>query len=151
MATVAEARTAYLTANGFTLADYDAPWVKLRLGRIPLGFPNSRARRAAVPLHDLHHIATGYETTWRGEGEIAAWELAAGCGRYWAAWGLNAGAMLIGLVLAPRRVVRAFVRGRRSKSLYQLVRRAESTERAGSIDELLALPVDELRARLRLA
>ena len=136
--TVRAARDQYFRDNGFSEAGYTAPWVKLKMGPIPLGFPNSKARRRAVPLHDLHHLATGYATTWIGEAEIAAWELAAGCGRYWAAWGLDLGAALVGLFIAPRRTWRAFRRGRRCRSLY----------RASSNDGLLDMTVAELRARL---
>jgi hypothetical protein len=38
--------------------------------------PNSDARRKAVVLHDLHHVATGYKTDWTGEAEISAREIA---------------------------------------------------------------------------
>src|SRR5262245_66055231 len=84
--TVARGRDEYPAANGFSLADYDKRWVRIQVGPVPLFFPNTGARRKAVPLHDLHHVATGYATDWRGEAEISAWELGAGCGRYWAAW-----------------------------------------------------------------
>jgi hypothetical protein len=138
--TVGEAREAYFRDNGFTLAGYTDKWVKLKLGPIPFAFPNAPARQAAVKLHDLHHVATGYATTWTGEAEIGAWEIGAGCGRYWAAWLLNLGAMGVGMVHAPRRVLRAFARGRRSKSLYD----------RGFSDELLQWTVRDLRAHLAL-
>jgi len=138
---VFEAREAYFRASGFSSATYTDDWVHLRLGPIPIAFPNTSGRKAAVKLHDLHHVATGYDTSWRGEGEIGAWELAAGCGRHWAAWVLNAGAMAVGLLIAPRRVVRAFARGLRSRTLYH----REFGE------DLLALSVGELREQLRLA
>jgi hypothetical protein len=51
-----------------------------------------------------------------GEGEIAAWEIASGCARYHAAWVLNLGGFGAGLVVAPRRLFRAFLRGRRAKT-----------------------------------
>ena len=139
--TVAEARDQYFRANGFSLASYTDRWVKLKLGPLPLAFPNTAARKAAVKLHDLHHVATGYATTWTGESEIAAYEIAAGCGRYWAAWGLNVGAFGVGLLIAPRRTFRAFVRGRHARSLY---RRAFG-------EDLLALTVGDLRRQLGLA
>ena len=138
--TVAEARDVYFRANGFSLASYSDRWVKLKVGPIPLAFPNTAARIAAVKLHDLHHVATGYATSWTGEAEIGAWEVGAGCGRYYAAWVLNLSAFGIGCVLAPRRLFRAYVRGRRSKSLY---------DRAFG-DDLLALTVGDLRRRLGL-
>lgn len=145
--TIGAARDAFLGASGLSRADYDARWVRLRVGPVPVPFPNTRARRAALPLHDLHHVATGYATTWVGEGEIAAWELAAGCGRYWAAWGLDLAAMAIGLVLAPRRVLRAFARGWRARSLYTQV---PPTRVAAELARLEALPLERLRARLRV-
>jgi len=138
--TVGEARDVYFKANGFSLASYTDKWVKLKLGPIPLAFPNTDARKAAVKLHDLHHVATEYKTTWVGEAEIAGWEIGAGCGRYYAAWFLNLGGMGIGMWLSPRRVFRAFVRGRRSRSLY---------DRAFG-DDLLAQSVGELRSKLAL-
>jgi len=138
---VAAARDEYFRDTGFSVAAYGDRWVKLKLGPLPFAFPNSDARRAAVKLHDLHHIATGYDTSWRGEAEIAAWELAGGCGRYWVAWMINAGAFGVGLLISPRRTLRAFARGRRSKTLYH---------RAFG-DDLLAITVGDLRRDLRLS
>jgi hypothetical protein len=116
--TLEEARERYFADNGFNRA-YDERWVRLRMGgrSLPV-FPNTRARVAGVRIHDLHHVATGYETSWTGEGEIAAWELAGGCGPYLAAWVLNLGGFGIGCWIAPRRVLQAFVRGRYSRNLY---------------------------------
>lgn len=139
---VRAARAEYFAANGFSEAEYNAPWVKLgKLGPMPIAFPNSASRQRAVPLHDLHHVATGYATTWRGEAEISAWEIAAGCTDYWAAWVLNTGAFGYGVVIAPRRTYRAFMRGRRSRTLYH----------SGWSDSLLDLTVGALRERLALA
>ena len=116
--TLGEARERYFAANGFS-ARYDERWVKLRLGKHALPvLPNTRARVAAARVHDLHHVATGYDTSWTGEGEIGAWELASGCGPYLAAWVLNLGAFGIGLWISPRRMLRAFVRGRHTRNFY---------------------------------
>jgi hypothetical protein len=138
--TVREAREKYFRDSGLSADGYTARWVKLRVGPIPLAFPNTSGRVRAVKLHDLHHVATGYDTSWRGEAEIAAWELAAGCGRYVAAWVLNAFAALLGIAIAPRRTLAAFKRGRVSRSLYH--REFD--------DSLLDLTVSELRRQLRL-
>jgi len=139
--TILDARARYLRANGFD-ADYGERWVKLKAGPIPIWFPNAPGRVRAVKLHDLHHVVTGYATTWTGEAEIAAWELASGCGRYGWAWALNLSALPIGLAIAARATLRAFARGRRSRNLYH---------RAEGIDaDLLARPVAALRAELEL-
>ncbi|MBA3457592.1 MAG: hypothetical protein H0T42_31210 [Deltaproteobacteria bacterium] len=138
---VREARARYFADNGFSEASYSDGWVKAKVGPIPICFPNSSSRKRAIPIHDLHHVATGYATTWTGEAEIGAWEIGGGCANYWAAWGLNFGAMALGLVIAPRRTLRAFRQGRATINLYQ----------SGWDDSLLDLSVDELRARLAIA
>lgn len=139
-----EARQAYFTDSGLSEEAYTSRWVRLGRGPVPLGFPNFAARRRAVALHDLHHVATGYDTSWTGEAEIAAWELRAGCGRYWAAWVLNAGAAGLGLVIAPRRTAQAWRRGRQSRTLYRVLP-------GGITDEVLDLPMSQLRRILGLA
>jgi len=95
---------------------YGDRWVRIEAKPIPFYFPNWPARVAAARLHDLHHIAGEYETDWPGEAEIAAWEIASGCARYHAAWILNLGAFSAGLVIAPKRLFRAFLRGRHAKT-----------------------------------
>jgi hypothetical protein len=137
---LAAARDRYFDENGFGRG-YDDRWVRLRLGGryLPV-LPNTRARVAAARIHDLHHVATGYDTSWLGEGEIGAWELASGCGPYLAAWVLNLGAFGVGCWISPRSMLRAFVRGRRTKNLY-----AEGYDPAR-----LARSVGELRRELKL-
>ena len=137
-----DARRVYFDANGFGAdGGYAKRWVKVKLGPVPLAFPNSEARVRAVRYHDLHHVATGYDTDWTGEGEIAAWEIASSCRGFLAAWWLNLSAMAIGLVIAPARIFRAFVRGRHTRNLY-----AERFD-----DALLETTVGALRKRLDLA
>lgn len=136
---VRAAREQYFAANGFSAATYTDAWVTLaRLGPIPLSFPNTPSRKRAIPIHDLHHVATGYPTTFVGEAEIGAWEIAGGCADYWAAWVLDTCSLGYGLVIAPRRVYRAFMRGRQSRTLYH----------TGWDDALLDLSVAELKQRI---
>jgi hypothetical protein len=139
---VREGRERYFARSGIE-PGYDARWVTLRAGGVPvLMFPNTAARVRAVRLHDLHHVVTGYDTSWTGEAEIAAWEIASGCAGFAAAWVLNLGAFAVGLCIAPRALFRAFVRGRHTENLYHA---------AGAWNEaLLDGGVGELRAALRL-
>lgn len=135
------ARAEYFRANGFGEdGGYAQRWVRVKVGPVPVWFPNTDGRRRAVRLHDLHHIATGYDTSLIGEAEIGAWELASGCADYYAAWVLNAGAVAMGLFLSPHRLWQAFVRGRTSTNLYRL----------GFDDRWLDATVAALRARLGL-
>lgn len=115
---MADARQRYFTSNGFD-GSYSERWVKLKAGPITLYLPNAPGRVRAVKLHDLHHVATEYQTTWTGEAEIAAWEIASGCGRFFWAWFLNLSALAIGVAIAPCAVFRAFVRGRHTGNLYR--------------------------------
>jgi len=127
----------YFQENGFGAdGGYDDDWVDFKLGPLPMPFPNTAGRKRAVRFHDLHHILTGYRTDTLGEFEISAWELGAGCRGFPTALVINAGGMVSGLVSAPRRTFRAFMRGRASRSLYGEV-----------YEEVLAETVEEARAK----
>jgi hypothetical protein len=138
--TLGQARHQYFERSGFADGAYAERWVRLKAGPIILWFPNTSARVRAVKLHDLHHVLAEYGTTWTGEAEIGAWEIASGCAGHYPAWILNCGAVAIGLVIAPRYTYRAFVRGRHSRNLY----RTEFSE------ALLDRTVGEVRRQLDL-
>jgi hypothetical protein len=137
-----ETRARWFAENGFDAdGGYTKRWFRIESRPVPIYLPNLKARVDAVRLHDIHHIVAGYGTDWRGEAEIGAWEIAGGCGRYWAAWVLNFGALAFGLIAVPRRTWRAFVRGRHSRNLY-----------GGEFrDSLLDDSVNAVRQRLGLA
>jgi hypothetical protein len=139
--TLGEARARLFALGGLGEdGGYGDAWVKLKLWRIPLVFPNTAGRRRAVRFHDLHHVLTEYPTTWRGEFEIAAWEVAGGVNRYWEGWLLDLLGFAAGLFVYPRSVYRAFLRGRRSANLY-----FETWD-----DSILARRVGDERRRLGL-
>jgi hypothetical protein len=118
-ATLQEARAEYFARNGFgDDGGYSSPFVEVKLAGIPIRFPNTAGRIAAVRYHDLHHVVTGYATDNPGEAAIGAWELSSGCSRFPTAWVLNALAMAMGFFRAPRSTVRAYVRGRSTANLY---------------------------------
>lgn len=140
---LAEARALFFARSGLGQdGGYGARWVKVESKPFPVYFPNTSCRVAAAKLHDLHHVATEYGVDWTGEAEIAGWEIASGCGRYGWAWILNLGAFTIGLFRSPRRMFRAFARGRQTPAnLYH----------DAMPDESLALvDVGTLRRRLGL-
>lgn len=139
--TLREARVKYFALNNFGAdGGYRDRWVRIQLGPVPIFFPNIRSRAWAVRYHDLHHILTEYPTTLEGEGEIAAWEIATGELPNLAGWFLDLGGFVYGLMLCPRKTWRAFLRGRRSKSLYT----------AAFTEELLSKKVGEVREALKL-
>ena len=116
--TVREARDCFLAKNGFMVEGYAAPTYTVKLWKLPIQFSNTEAHRWATPLHDLHHVLTGYRTNWIGEAEIAAWELRAGCKTLVVYW-LDLSGVAIGLLLSPVRVWRAFHAARGGHTLYR--------------------------------
>jgi hypothetical protein len=104
-------------------------------------FPNFDARRKAVFKHDVHHILTGYTSTLKGETEIGAWEIASGCRHYWVAFILDLHGVMMGLLINPLGVYKAFVKGRRTKNLY---------DDALPDEQVMDTPIAEIRERLLL-
>ncbi|HJW47049.1 MAG TPA: hypothetical protein VJ484_11245 [Lysobacter sp.] len=93
--------------------------VPVYTGCLLVPLPNIETRRRYLKYHDLHHLITAYSVGRIGEGEVSAWEL--GTGSVLASPMLafmNLIALSTGLVLAPGRMWRAFVRGTRSRNLY---------------------------------
>jgi hypothetical protein len=75
-------------------------------------------RKKVLAFHDLHHVVTGYPCTMRGEMQVATWEFAA---RRCPSLASNLFCLPLaaaGVVLMPRRMVRAYRLGRRSRSLF---------------------------------
>ncbi len=138
-----EALDLYFQRNGFSVAAYSAPTFTLKFLGIPVTFPSTANRKRALPLHDFHHILTGYGTDWIGEAEISAWELRAG-GRSLARFGLvvywlDGSGVILGFLISPRRAWRAFRAARGQRTLF------DETE---PYDALLEMNVDALRRKL---
>ena len=138
--TVRDGRTQYFRVNKLGDGGYSDRWIRFKVGPLPCLLPNTQARVRAVRFHDVHHVLTEYGTSWAGEAEISAWEIASGCAHHYAAWGINLQIMALGLLLNPTAMYRAFVRGRHCTNLY----RAELNE------ALLSTPIRALRQRLGL-
>ena len=136
-----EARNLYLAANGFSVRDYDASTFAIGVWGLSLKLPNTEGRKRAVPLHDLHHVLTGFGTDWVGEAEIGAWELRAGCNSF-ITYYLNGCAVIIGLFISPGRVWRAFRAARGQRTLYY---------DPAPYDRLLQMTVGELRNKLGIS
>jgi hypothetical protein len=115
--TLREARARYFAANGLPAdGGYHVRWVRAPIGPIPFAFPNTAGRQRVLPAHDLHHVVTSYATDLAGEGELAAWEIASGV-RDRSALQLELRVLGFALARWPRRMWRAFVRGRRCGNL----------------------------------
>jgi hypothetical protein len=129
----------------------NASWFRVHVGPLSIPLPNPPARRRAVFLHDVNHILTGYDTTFSsGEMIIAGFEVGAGCGPFWIAWVINLGMFAFGLVVTPGAMFRAFVRGRRSSSIYRHRgdRRTLSGQTVGTVRRMLRIDAGPPRATL---
>ena len=148
--TLAEARSLFFARSGLGAdGGYHARWVRIEMKPFPVYFPNTASRVRSARLHDLHHLALEYRTDWPGEVEIAGWEIASGCGPHPWAWLLNLGAFAVGMVLFPKRLYSAFIRGRHSANLYRngLPEAELRTTTVGWLRERLGVGQDNSEAR----
>src|SRR6476620_1487986 len=100
--------------------------VKVYTGCMLVPLPDIETRRRFLKYHDLHHLVTGYSVGRIGEGEVSAWELGTGSAFVSPLLGvMNLIALSTGLVLEPRRMWRAFLRGCASRNLYPHAVRAD--------------------------
>lgn len=146
--TLLDARTKHFAANDFGVdGGYNAAWVKVKYYWLTFYFPNTKARRRIVGYHDLHHVLTEYDTDIPGECEISAWEIGTGSTRNYVAWILNLLGFGYGFLIYPRRVYRAFMRGRHSLNLYSFPIGDELlAEKVGRMRRILQLEDDEIEA-----
>lgn len=129
--TVGEALVEFRKACGLDDECATTSWT-CRLGPLAVRLPNFNWRRRAILAHDLHHLLTGFPCTMRGEFQMAAWEFGAGPMPHWGATLFCLPLVLAGSLWAPSRMLRAFVAGRRSRSLHG----------SRAIDYLLIAPLD---------
>ena len=110
--------------------------------RVPLGpftlvFPNP----GKLPLHDLHHVMLGAAPTFWGEVEVSALELRGGPPNV-IIWILCVGALALGMLARPRRVIAWWRMSRGCRLLY---------DHPDPLEQLLELDVEDLRAWMRIA
>ena len=139
--TVGEAIDAFYRAHDFGEdGGANQKWVWIQFGFFSIPIPNSESRRKNVYLHDVNHILTGYDTSWKGESAVSAWEVASGgWGILYIPWLLTLWAMGLGVVFYPGSVWQAFKRGRITLNAYTSGLRKE---------ELFRLTVRELKQKL---
>lgn len=88
----------------------DFNWANFNGIQVP--YPNLPWRKKMMHLHDVNHVLTEYDTSWIGEGEIAAFELASGYpGKTAVAYLYAPFSLAIGFLFSPSRIIQAFRRG----------------------------------------
>jgi hypothetical protein len=119
--TVKQALNDFYKQNYFGTEVYTDKIFWVYYGPFKVPFPNPKKRREVIHLHDVTHLMTGYDTSWTGEGEIAAWELASGFPKkYWIGWLYSPLTFTVGMFISPLRVIKAFRRGWKSANLYKI-------------------------------
>lgn len=122
MTTIEEALSEYLVAKkGDGPKDwYAGNWFYTPIFGVQVPFFPRVGFRQGLPAHDTHHMLNGYPTSWVGECETAAWELASGgCGRHLIYWIDRFFFLAIAPVIAPLRSARAWQRGWGQHNLYR--------------------------------
>jgi hypothetical protein len=85
-------------------------WIKFGFFSIPI--PNAEGRKQNVYLHDISHIVTGHDTTWKGESAVSAWEIGSGGWKnLYLPWLLTLWAMGLGVLFYPSSVLKSFRQG----------------------------------------
>ncbi len=69
---IGEALRKFRAANGIPVNENERPYWSYRVGPVKVTLPNFDWRKRAVLAHDLHHMATGYSCTLKGECLMAA-------------------------------------------------------------------------------
>ena len=133
--TLGAALAEFRRANGLPADEAASASWTCRLGPVTLRLPNFAWRRQAILAHDLHHVLTDYPCTLGGECRMAAWEFGAGRMPHWGAALFCMPLVPLGLLWGPRRMLQAFLAGRRSHSLHE----------SKAIDCLLAAPLPAAR------
>lgn len=101
--------------------------------------PNPPIRASILPMHDAHHIVTGYRTDAHGEAQLAAWELAASGPIPLLGWVYGCLEFGLGLLQAPVLTSRAFYDGCGCRSVYSL-----------GVQAVLMADIQELRVHTRI-
>ena len=109
-----------LCPDAGTLEEWmDVPWIRVRLGQKMVPVYPTWGIRNQLAAHDFHHVLTGYDTSLRGEAELAAWEVASGgCGWSPFFWVDRLLLLVAAPLLIPRAMFRAFRNGLRCRNLY---------------------------------
>jgi hypothetical protein len=85
-------------------------WIKFWIIKIPI--PNPKSRKNNLLFHDINHLLTNNDTSWRGESSVSAWEIASGgWQKFYFPWILTLWAMGLGTVFYPKTTIEYFKKG----------------------------------------
>ncbi len=73
--------------------------------------PNPKFRREALHIHDIQHVLNNQDTSWKGEGYIAGWEISTGMWKHFKLGVMSLWAMGYSLWIYPKSVFKGFKKG----------------------------------------
>ncbi len=76
-----------------------------------LKLPNPKFRKDVIHIHDIQHLVNKCDTSWKGEGFIAGWEISTGFWKYFPICIFSFWAMGYSLWLYPIAVLKGFKKG----------------------------------------
>lgn len=101
----------FLKANNFPEdggTSQKIAWFKV-LGPISIPLPNLKTRRDHIYVHDVSHMLTGFDTSWKGEGAVSAWEIGSGgWKKFWILWAFTLAGFGVGVLFYFKHTKAAF-------------------------------------------
>ena len=84
---------------------------EMKVMGVNLTLPNPEFRKKVTHIHDIQHLLNGCDTSWKGEGFIAGWEIATGFWKYFPICIFSFWAMGYSFWLHPKSVYKGFKKG----------------------------------------
>ncbi len=89
----------------------DKDTFEIKILGINLKLPNPKFRKDVIHIHDIQHLLNKCDTSWKGEGFIAGWEISTGFWKYFPICIFSLWAMGYILWLHPKAVFSGFKKG----------------------------------------
>jgi hypothetical protein len=83
----------------------------MKMFGLSVTLPNPEFRKKATYIHDLQHILNDQDTSWKGEGFIAGWEISTGMWKHFFLGLMSLWAMGYSFWLHPKAVFNGFKKG----------------------------------------
>ena len=93
---------------------------EMRVLGVPLKLPNPKFRKEVIHIHDLQHLLNNCDTSWKGEGFIAGWEISTGIWKYFPICIFSLWAMGYSLWMYPKAVFNGFKKGLNTIGIIEL-------------------------------
>ena len=93
---------------------------EMRVLGVHLKLPNPKFRKEVIHIHDIQHLLNNCDTSWKGEGFIAGWEISTGFWKYFPICIFSLWAMGYSLWIYPKAVFNGFKKGLNAIGIIEL-------------------------------